>query len=133
MPHNPEQISGLLTAIPIDVPLSADEAGEHVKTANQLWYALRRKGFGPTAVFKLLARKCPRLLPVYDTYLANQLGTTSVRFYENLRTVLRHENHALENHLSTIRREVPGTGHLSTLRVFDIIVWRAEDQRRRAA
>lgn len=93
---------------------------------------MRRKNFGLTAVYKLLARKRPHLLPVYDTYIGHQLKTTPVSFYRNLRSVLRYDDHALEKHLATIQQEVPEAAHLSILRVFDIIVWWAEEQRRRS-
>lgn len=141
MPFNPDQVSDLLSQVPTDVDLSSPEA-ERVLTANpasaenplsiadQLWWSLRRNQFARASVSKLLARKRPRLFPIIDQYLTDQLSHKHTNFYTSLRTVLRHDGHALEKHLLEIREEVSKAEHLSILRVFDVIVWRAEEQRR---
>lgn len=141
MPFNPDQVSDLLSQVPTDVDLSSPEAERLLmpdpasrenspSIADQLWWSLRRNQFARASVSKLLARKRPRLFPVIDRYLTDQLSHKHTSFYTSLRTVLRHDGHALEKHLREIREEVSEAEHLSSLRVFDVIVWRAEEQNR---
>lgn len=131
LPYNLGQINDLLASIPTDVGLSSRKAHVHLETGNQLWTALRRKNFGPARVSKLIARKRPRLFPIFDAIVAAQLGTDSLNFYENLHTVLQAEQKALAKHLKNIRADALSNsgnediGQLSTIRVFDIILWMA--------
>lgn len=135
LPYDLEQLRGILASIPTDVGLGSKKATEHLKAGNLLWTALRRRGFGPARVSKLIARKRPKLFPIIDSVIKRELGTNTVGFYENLRTVLRAEDKALVRHLKSIRAEAAeqsGDHHiadLSTIRVFDIIIWMAGNKR----
>lgn len=133
LPYDLAQINGILASIPVDVGLGSKKAVDHIEFGNQLWVALRRKGFGPARVSKLIARKRPKLFPIIDSLVEKQLDTDSLGFYENLHTVLRAENKALAQHLKSIRAEAAknsdneNLAHLSTIRVFDIVVWMTAD------
>ena len=135
LPYDLEQIRGILASIPTDVGLASKKAAAYLDAGNMLWTALRRRGFGPSRVSKLLARKRPRLFPVIDSVSERELNTDSVGFYENLRTVLRAENKALARHLKNIRAEATelsgdkDIADLSTIRVFDIVIWMAASKR----
>ncbi len=128
LPFDTRRIYELLRLLPTDLSLE-DATDEHMVLADELFWQLRRKDFGPVAVYKLRARKRPHLLPICDDFVRRELGMRDfVGFERNLRTVLRHEDKALARHLADIKTQVPAAAHLSTLRVFDIIVWREHQQ-----
>lgn len=135
-PISPAQVTELLQTIPTGLNLHDDDdvaVRRALEQADRLWDVLRRNGtsgknLGPTKVSKLLARKRPDLLPIIDSFIRAQIGGNSIGFYQSMRTVLRHDNRALVEHLHQIQREVPTARHLSTLRIFDIIVWREQEQ-----
>lgn len=128
------EISGLLAQIPVDVQLRDDEAGHLMAPTGpawELWNLLRdikprpqdRKHLGPVAVGKLLARKRPHLIPVYDSYVKRALSRrrNDQRWWSDLRCQLIKDD-ALVRELETVRTRVC-VGHLSLLRTFDIMTW----------
>lgn len=135
-PISPAQVTELLQTIPAKLNLHDDdevEVRKALEQADRLWDVLRRNGtsgknLGPTKVSKLMARKRPDLLPIIDSFIRAQIGGNSIDFYQNMRKVLRHENCALVAYLHKVQREVSAARHLSTLRVFDIIVWREQEK-----
>ena len=114
------QISGLLTQIPTDMAL-ADARDDVMRAANDLHALVRQIPYaGPTFTSNLLARKRPRLLPVYDSVVASVVGD---KLWEPMRSWLRDGHHV--NALDEIGREADQLD-LSPLRVFDIVIWMAE-------
>lgn len=82
------------------------------------------------AVYKLCARKRPHLIPIYDTNVKKQLGIGDPEgFTAHLHRVLRHGDDAFARHLADIRSQVDEAADLSLIRVFDIVVWREQEQR----
>lgn len=80
-------------------------------------------GIGSTKASKFLARKRPRLVPVYDTLVADLLQPQG-GFWASVNAALRADNRALYKHLLSLRDE-SGIGHdISPLRVFDVVAWR---------
>lgn len=139
VPIDAVEISRLLAELPTDVDL-VDATDRDLEVAELLWREVRRKGLGRTRASKLLARKRPRLLPVIDRVVCRELGHTRGRtdFYLSLRAVLRDGELGLPDRLAGIRRlaveqakaeDDPAAaeriGHLSDLRVFDIVLWMA--------
>lgn len=128
------EISGLLAQIPVDVALADDEA-EHLIAqggpAWKLWELLRdikprpqdKKHLGPVAAGKLLARKRPHLLPVYDSHVKKVLRRprNDQTWWRDLRCQLTKDD-ALVRELETVRARA-GAVHLSLLRTFDIMCW----------
>lgn len=127
------EISGLLAQIPVDVKL-ADDGAEHLigqgGPAWELWQLLHdiqpplhRSRLGPVAAGKLLARKRPHLIPVYDSYVERVLGRTRTHgtWWRDLRCQLTRDA-ALVSELEAVRKRA-GAGHLSLLRTFDIMCW----------
>lgn len=128
------EISGLLARIPLGVTLADDEAGGLVAEGGpawDLWHLLRhvrprprdRNTLGPVAAGKLLARKRPQLIPVYDSHVKKVLQRRSndQSWWRDLRCQLRKDP-ALVRELEAVRTRAEA-GHLSLLRTFDIMCW----------
>jgi Family of unknown function (DUF6308) len=128
------EISGLLARIPLGVTLTDDEADHLIAEGGpawELWELLRgikprpqdKKHLGPVAAGKLLARKRPQLLPVYDSHVKEVLRRPSndQAWWSDLRCELTKDG-ALVRELETVRARA-GAGHLSLLRTFDIMCW----------
>ena len=81
---------------------------------------LKLPDVGPTTASKLLARKRPRLRPIYDSVVAEVIG--SQQLWEPLRTLLT-EDPALHERLLRLRGDAGLTGDVSALRVFDVVTW----------
>lgn len=99
--------------------------------AQQAWDILRqnggkRWGVGPTTASKILARKRPHLIPIYDSVVAKQTGLNGSgaqwdRWFAAF-SERRDSEMSLKAHLEQIR-EASGQEHLSLLRVLDIALW----------
>ncbi|MFF4147786.1 DUF6308 family protein [Streptomyces sp. NPDC001698] len=79
---------------------------------------------------KLLARKRPRLLPVYDRVVRCALGHPRPSFWLALHAALRVDDRALQRQLLTLRQAAGVPETVSALRVCDVAVWmrhRAEE------
>lgn len=86
-----------------------------------LWRALiALPGVGPTTASKLLARKRPRLRPIYDSVVVKVTG--SDQLWEPMRSLLS-EDLSLHERLTTIRDDVGLPEEVSALRVFDVLAW----------
>jgi len=77
-------------------------------------------GVGPTIASKLLARKRPRLRPIYDTVVAGVLG--SQLLWEPLRAHLAADPE-LHGRLLRLRDQANLPAAVSALRVFDVVTW----------
>ena len=122
-----DRVSALLSGIPDDVDLvDADDALiSEASPAVQLWGLLRGyKGMGRTKTSKLMARKRPRLVPIFDSVVERELGLNgSSGHWTGMREVLRADDGALHRRAVTLQ-DTPGVGPLiSPLRVIDVVVW----------
>lgn len=127
------ELSGLLARIPRGVALQDPEAEALIAEdgpAWELWQLLHdirpRPGddqLGSVAAGKLLARKRPRLIPVYDSRVKRVLGRpgTDLWWWRDLRCQLIKDQE-LVGELESVRARA-GAGHLSLLRTFDIVCW----------
>jgi hypothetical protein len=128
------EISGLLAQIPLGVNLADDEAERLIAEGGpawELWKLLQdikprredRNRLGPVAAGKLLARKRPHLLPVYDSYVKEVLKRprNDQAWWGDLRCQLIKDD-ALVRELEIVRARA-GAGHLTLLRTFDIMCW----------
>ncbi len=92
-------------------------------TGWDLMLALRSlPGVGPTTASKLLARKRPRLRPIWDSVVAQATGTTE-QLWIPLWEALRREDRELHARLLRLRDEAGLSDNVSALRVFDVIAW----------
>jgi len=82
-----------------------------------------RNRIGPVAAGKLLARKRPRLLPVYDSRIKQVLRRphTDNKWWHDLHDQLIKDPDFVHE-LESVRKKA-GAGHMSLLRVFDVMCW----------
>jgi hypothetical protein len=133
--YESREISRLLAQIPLDVTLAdtgADKLIAEGGPAWELWELLHhikpsfeRSQLGPVAAGKLLARKRPQLIPVYDSYVERALKRTRTHgtWWSDLHRQLT-EDTVLISKLEAVRtRAGADAAHLSLLRIFDIMCW----------
>jgi hypothetical protein len=124
------RIRELLAHIPVTIALHQAEAAEHVtptSAAAQLWSILDKiEGISWVTAAKLLARKRPALLPVYDRVVRAALGREGEReFWEPLRAALS-ANADLVASLEGLRGAAAVGEDITLLRILDVIIWMLE-------
>ncbi|KRF44613.1 hypothetical protein ASH01_11515 [Terrabacter sp. Soil811] len=94
------------------------------RPAWELWRALLElPGLGPTTVSKLMARKRPRLIPIFDSVIDKSvLGGTGV-LWSPLHAALIADDRALQKRLLRLRAAAELDASVSALRVFDVLAW----------
>lgn len=120
------RLSGLLQAIPWDIDMVDVEADVLAEgsPADQAWSLLcAQYGVDWVIAGKLLARKRPRLVPVYDKVVRCALGRPSPSFWLALHAALREDEAALHRQLLELRQIAGLPETVSALRVCDVAVW----------
>ncbi|MDF9751567.1 DUF6308 family protein [Arthrobacter sp. ES3-54] len=128
-------ISDLLAQIPANLDMADMQANDFDKllgedsAALQLWHVLRgrdtgRWGMGETRTSKLLARKRPKLIPIYDSIVGPlmELETGSLGQWKRWHTALT-DGTGLPQRLQEIRTVSGISDPISDLRVMDIVLW----------
>lgn len=117
-----EELGRLLSQVPTDVDLGSPEAHTHLgegSAADRAWASLKAlPGIGWVTGGKLLARKRPRLLPVYDNVVRCVLGEPK-GIWLALDGVLADSE--VQKQLAALRPVAPE--RVSALRVVDVAVW----------
>ncbi|MEU7124279.1 DUF6308 family protein [Streptomyces zaomyceticus] len=127
------QLSGLLHVIPTDIDMVDAEADilAEGSPADQAWHLLcDQYGVDWVIAGKLLARKRPQLLPVYDNVVRCALGRPRPSFWLALHAALRADDRALHRQSLELRQIAGVPETVSALRVCDVAVWmghRAEE------
>ncbi|VXC05981.1 conserved hypothetical protein [Arthrobacter sp. 9V] len=128
------EVSQLLKQIPTDLDLAAVPAHEYAKVlgpqspANQLWRLLRgsdtyRWGIGPTTASKIMARKRPRLIPIFDSVVGPLMGhRTCDGQWDTWHSVLTNGS-GLPERLRLIREKAAIDHEISDLRTMDVVLW----------
>lgn len=119
------ELSRLLAEIPVDLPLweALDEHLDETSPAHAAWTLLRGlDGIEWVTAGKLLARKRPALLPVYDNVVKDLLERTAGGFWLGLRDLLRDDDD-LRARLTEIRDDAGNADDISLLRVLDVVLW----------
>jgi hypothetical protein len=120
------QVSALLSNIPTDVKLGTADARSLVedgREADQAWHALvAQDDVGWVIAGKLLARKRPHLIPVWDHVVRCALGRPDGAWLW-LDSVLRAGEGAVLGRLEDLHRQAELSAHVSLLRVFDVVIW----------
>lgn len=119
-----DEMTGLLAAVGPDRDL-VDES-DPMTSASPAWQlenALREiHGIGRTIASKLIARKRPRLYPIYDDVVGRQLGTRAAHL-EPIRLALREDDGALHGRLLDLRDRAGLDESVPALRVLDVLAW----------
>jgi hypothetical protein len=122
-----EEFSELLSQIPLGVTLwEADEStvDDHDSSAADLWHRLEKiHGVGWVTANKLLARKRPHLLPVYDRIVKAKLQPRSKNFWIPLRNTLLRDDGEIIRRLDEIKDQADLNVDPSLLRILDVVVW----------
>jgi hypothetical protein len=133
--YQAREVSSLLAQIPVDVTLADAKADRLIAEggpARKLWTLLReikppleRSRLGPVAAGKLLARKRPQLIPVYDSYVKKVLARPrdDQAWWSDLRCQLTKDTQLISELEAVRTRAGAAAAHLSLLRVFDIMCW----------
>lgn len=129
-----DKISGLLREIPSDRNLADVSSTEFSRVlgedsaATHLWDVLRgrdtgRWGVGRTKASKIMARKRPHLIPIYDSVVAPLMGLKK----SDNQWITWHgaimEDPGLSPRLQQIRDKSGIEEPISDLRVMDIVLW----------
>jgi hypothetical protein len=118
-------VERLLLQIPADLDIWDDSAEALVtpqSTAAELWNLLESfDGVGWVVAHKLCARKRPRLLPVYDSVVKEQLQPNRKSYWVPLRASIRELQ--LVPQLERIKAEANVPKGVALLRVLDVAVW----------
>jgi hypothetical protein len=129
--------------VPVDATLRDHDLARN-EAATALWDLLMsHDNLGATTVSKLLAAKRPRLVPIYDSYVAGALlprdSGRRWQWWAPWRDLLLGSGaDAIDDALRHIRHEVSGARPelpidvVTDLRLMDIVIWMAEDRRRSA-
>lgn len=117
------EFAGLLGAIGSDRDL-ADEDGPF--TSSWPAWALEDRlrtvpGIGLTIATKLIARKRPRLYPIWDTVVVDVLGTRG-QHLNSIHHALRTDTQ-LRQRIHQARTTAQLPEHISELRVLDVLAW----------
>jgi hypothetical protein len=119
------QLTELLAQIPTGLPLAATEAVEHIATgspADRAWELLvAQPGVKWVTASKVLARKRPQLLPVYDNVVRCALKSPE-NFWTALHEALSADGGALDARLSRLL-VAAGVENVSTIRALDVALW----------
>jgi hypothetical protein len=124
------EIGTHLRKIPIDVELGALSGDELVADgghADQTWRLLNNRnektGVGWVIAGKLLARKRPKLIPVYDSIVSCQFGAPK-QVWLKLHHALAKDDGELRAALAEVRATVGVDDKVSILRTLDVVLWR---------
>jgi hypothetical protein len=131
--YQADKLNALLAQIPLGVALADPQAEALIAEDGPAWALWQMihdikpwpddDQLGAVAAGKLLARKRPHLIPVYDSRVKRVLGRpgTDRWWWRDLRCRLI-EDQDVVSELESVRARAR-TGHLSLLRVFDIMCW----------
>lgn len=105
--------------IPSDQPLWL-MTDEQYGIADEMWQALiKLHGVGPTKAGKLMARKRPLLIPIYDEVISDFLSPWTDDLWKDLRSTLTDVD--LRNRVDALAHGLPARP--STLRLVDVAIW----------
>ncbi|MCD7053827.1 DUF6308 family protein [Prescottella equi] len=119
-----DEFGELLVAVGPDRDL-ADEADELTpespvcRLEAALWTV---PSIGRTVASKLIARKRPRLFPIYDRVIGEVLDTKQAHL-ESVRTALRADDGALQRRLVSLREQAGLDEAVPALRILTVLAW----------
>lgn len=131
-----DDVSEQLQHIPSNVDLGTNEATAEVgdsSPADKAWRLLiGAKGIGPVRAGKLLARKRPRLIPVWDDVVQCAYGEPEPNEWVWLDDLLRQDGGILRRRLAVLHDEAGLPVEISILRTLDVAIWMKHHKPHRA-
>jgi hypothetical protein len=125
------QLAALLPLIPTDLPLAEPAATQHIaegSPGDRAWHLLTgTDGIGWVTASKILARKRPHLLPVYDQVVRCVLGGPD-SFWQRLHLALRADGAALDGRLDDLVSAAGLGQRVSNIRALDVVLWMRHHQ-----
>lgn len=125
------KLSMHLRRIPSDVALGEPEAAEHIAdgaAADRAWQLLNdQTDTGWVTAGKLMARKRPHLLPVYDNVVSCALGKPK-RLWQSLHAVLTTDTAGTRSRLVELRASACIPAEVGELRILDVVIWMGHRQ-----
>ena len=124
-----EAITELLVGIRPDLDLDVADSSciSRGSPAWRLWDKVRQGGrgwgLGEVAASKLLARKRPRLLPIWDGQVKHQWSLENSNEHWKVTWTYLHENPDAVEFLRTVRRAATVSDDISTVRILDVLLW----------
>jgi hypothetical protein len=122
-----DELSRLLCKIPVGQSLwQVPEGTVSTSSAASALFKMLKSipGVGWVTAHKLLARKRPDLLPVYDRVVKARLQPRSSKFWIPLRNSLLKNDHEVVDRLEVIREEATlPDPQPSLLRILDVSIW----------
>jgi hypothetical protein len=122
-----DDVNGMLSGIDPCVDLWEHSADSALKATEELWVELQRlDGVGPVVAGKILARKRPRLVPIYDKWIEHYLSPPKGEFWETLQAALRRNGlpQRIEESLRPDRLKGAALeAQVSTIRLLDVAIW----------
>jgi hypothetical protein len=117
------QLRQLLQLIPTDRPL-ADMTTEEIGAAWPVRVLYRElvsiNSIGETSATKLIARKRPHLVPIFDSVITDELRIVNGHYWAPMHAWLTANGRANHRRLETLRSSAGLWPELSALRVFDV-------------
>ncbi|KIA73920.1 hypothetical protein ANMWB30_11680 [Arthrobacter sp. MWB30] len=128
------KVQGLLEQIPTDLDLASVSSEEYEallgpnSPANDLWCLLRgsesyRWGIGPTTASKIMARKRPRLIPIFDSVVGPLMGHPKPKGQWKTWHSVLSDGSGLPARLRAIKEKSGIEQDISVLRTMDVVLW----------
>ena len=121
-----EEAAQLLERIPTSVPLWDNDAAELIRNdgpADCLWRLLESQdGIGWVTAGKLLARKRPSLIPVYDDVVRCAFGRPK-EIWKALHYALRQDDGRFIGVLQNLTKRAGIPAEITLLRALDVTLW----------
>lgn len=120
------RIGALLARVPVDLELGTRDARKQVGSSSAIteaWTLLRdQPDVGFVRAGKLIARKRPHLVPVYDRVIRCLYGRPQ-QVWLRLHDRLAGDGAELRGELAALRTRAELPPRLSLLRVLDVVLW----------
>ncbi|GAA2878683.1 hypothetical protein Acy02nite_16190 [Actinoplanes cyaneus] len=120
------QVGALLARVPADLELGTRDARGHVgnqSAISEAWALLRdQRDVGFVRAGKLIARKRPHLIPVYDRVIRCLYGRPQ-QVWLRLHDRLAGDGAQLRGALAALRTRAELPPRISLLRVLDVVLW----------
>jgi hypothetical protein len=120
-------IAEKLGSISSDIAIWHKGAERCHDVAEELWKELTDvPGVGAIIAGKILARKRPRLIPIYDKRIRRYLDPPAGRFWETLRLALRQDNLPAKIEEALRPDFLQGDvieSQVTTIRLLDVAIW----------